>query len=391
MLHGRRGHVRSHRRVRRMPVAPWIVVVVVSALVLSGAGAGLYVALRPTCSGAVTATIIASSGTASRLQEVSRTWSSTEPAVGGRCASVDIESRDSPTIAEALGAAWDIKSGGTAPDVWVPESSAWARHAAVAVQAARMMPELQPSVAVTPTVIAMPKPMAEALGWPGTQPTWQQFVNQIATAPEGWARYGKPEWGPFRFGMTDPQKSTAGLLALMAILDANDDGRVTPEEQAAAVRLSKARAVYEETTDKIFDALASADAVGSAEVLKYVSAFPALEQDVATYNEGNPKMPLVAVYPANGAGDADNPYLILNAPWADPERQRVARSFLAYVRGPDGRKAFLDASFRDANRAPGRGLTQANGILPNAALLPRSAPVADSVKESMDTWSRFVT
>jgi Ca-activated chloride channel family protein len=148
--------------------------------------------------------------------------------------------------------------------------------------------------------------------------------------------------------------------------------------------------VYEDTTDKIFQTLAKADAQGSDSVLRYVSAFPALEQDVATYNEGNPTMPLVAMYPANGAGDADNPYLILNAPWAKPDRQAVARAFLRYVRG-EGRKAFLDAGYRDANRRPGRGLTQANGILPQAARLPRSAPVADSVKESMDTWSQFIT
>lgn len=390
MLHGRRGHIRSHRRKRgRLPVAPWIVAVTVSVVVVSSVTAGFLYLVRPKCSGAVTATILASAGTSNALQQVARSWSATEPVSAGRCALVDIESRESPTVANELALTWDAKSGGTPPDVWVPESSAWAQRAAIEARAERMLPQTQPSVAVSPTVIAMPKPMAEAIGWPDNQPNWQVFVNQIATAPDGWAKFNKPNWGPFKFGMTNPQKSTAGLLALMAILDANDDGQVSPDEQAAAARLTKSRAVYEDSTDKIFQDLVTADAKGAEAALSYVSAFPALEQDVAAYNKGNPRMPLVAVYPANGAGEADNPYLILNAQWSQPDRQAVARQFLAYVRGPEGRKAFLDAGYRDANRAPGPSLTQANGVLPQAARRPRSAPLADSVKESMEAWRQL--
>jgi Ca-activated chloride channel family protein len=288
-------------------------------------------------------------------------------------------------MAQALGSQWDPKSG-TAPDVWVPDSSAWVRRASTAAIAERMMPDLQPSLARTPNVLAMPKPMAEALGWPDGELSWQDMINKVAADPQGWAKYNKAGWGPFKFGMSDPLQSTAGLLALMAILDGNDDGEVTADEQATLAKLKQERAVYTDTTAQLLDGLAAADRQGAEQGLQYVSAFPALEHDVLTYNKTNPKTQLVAVYPSNGSADADNPYLILEAPWAQKDRQDVAKAFLAYVRGADGRKAFQDAGFRDPNRVAGPVLS-GTSFSARIKTVPRAVLLPESVKQSMDTWT----
>jgi Ca-activated chloride channel family protein len=108
---------------------------------------------------------------------------------------------------------------------------------------------------------------------------------------------------------------------------------------------------------------------------------------VLTYNRSNPKVPLVALYPSNGSADADHPYLVLNADWADGSRQEVAKAFLGYLRGPAGRAQILSAGFRDANRAAGAALTQANGFLPKIASVPRAVLLPDSVTESLETWT----
>jgi Ca-activated chloride channel family protein len=323
------------------------------------------------------------------LEGLARKWQAGEPAVKGRCASVEVAAQESAVMAQTLGANgdWDTRTGGPAPDVWVPDSSAWVRRASTAAIAERLMPDLQPSIARTPAVIAMPKPMAEALGWPNTQLTWQEVINKFASSPDGWKAVNKPEWGAFKFGMTDPLKSTAGLLALMAVLDGNDDGEVGTDEQNAVLKLKQARAVYTAGTDQIFADLRKADDQGQDAALQYVSAFPALEQDVLTYNQASPKVPLVAIYPANGSGDADYPYLALDAPWASRDRQAVAKSFLTYLRGPEGRSTFLGRGFRDPNRAPGKGLTEINGLAAKLTTLPRAVLLADSVKQSMDTWT----
>jgi Ca-activated chloride channel family protein len=50
---------------------------------------------------------------------------------------------------------------------------------------------------LTPLVIAMPQPMAEALGYP-EKPLGFADIIALANDPEGWAAFGHPEWGPFR-------------------------------------------------------------------------------------------------------------------------------------------------------------------------------------------------
>jgi Ca-activated chloride channel family protein len=390
MPYARAANVRSHRRGRPRPrrrraVGPWLAAILAVALVGTGLAFGWSYLARHSCSGSARANIVSSVGTAPLLQSMAKRWQAGKPAIRGVCARVEITGKDSAVMAQALGTDWDEKSNGLRPDVWIPESTAWIRRASTAAIAERMMPDLQPSLARSPAIIAMPKPMAEALGWPNTKLTWQEVITKYA-GPDGWKKLNKP-WGDFRFGMTDPLKSTAGLLALMAILDGNDDGEVTSDEQASVLRLKQVRSIYVDSTAQIFDGLAKADAQGPDQALRFVSAFPAIEQDVLRYNQSNPKVPLVAIYPTNGSGEADHPYLVLDPPDADPQRQAVARLFLRYLRGADGRKAFLAAGFRDSNRAPGPGLTQINGFAAKVTTLPRAVLLPDSVKQSMDTWT----
>src|SRR5204863_95465 len=62
-------------------------------------------------------------------------------------------------------------------------------------------------------VLAMPRPVAERIGWPRRQPTWSQAYG---LALQGWKAAGKPELGEFRMGTSDPFVSTAGLATLVA-------------------------------------------------------------------------------------------------------------------------------------------------------------------------------
>ncbi len=71
------------------------------------------------------------------------------------------------------------------------------------------------SFQLTPLVIAMPRPMAEALGWPD-EPLGFADILALSQDPEGWAAFGHPEWGEFRLGKTNPNFSTSGLSALIA-------------------------------------------------------------------------------------------------------------------------------------------------------------------------------
>lgn len=389
MAYGRPASVRSHRRGgsrRRPKVAPWIVVSLVVVLVLSGLTAGYVHLMRQSCSGQAKAQVIASSATATILDNLARRWATTEPEVDGVCASVQVTAKDSALMAQVLQEEWDAKANGPAPDVWVPQSTAWVRRATVDADAERMIPDRQPSIARSPVVIAMPKPMAQALGWPKAKLSWQDIITKFADNPRGWSSLGKP-WGPFRFGMTNPAKSTAGLLALTAITDANDDSDVSAEEQATVLKLKQVMRPYLDSTDQILSEFKRAGDQSEAAALQYVSAFPAFEQDVLNHNLRNPRVSLVAVYPNNGSIEADHPYLVLNAPWAKPQAQQVANAFMSYVRGADGRRQLMDSGFRDPNRGPGPQLVEQNGLAPHVTALPRAALLPDSVSRTLTIWT----
>nr|BFE58710.1 hypothetical protein GCM10020063_032360 [Dactylosporangium thailandense] len=153
-----RADVRSHRRSPaqdRFRWTPWIVAGVCAALVAGGGWFAYDRLATTTCTGSVTAAVAASPATATLLEDLATKWSATRPAVAGQCAHVAVTARDTAVMAQALGTEWDAKTG-TPPDVWVPDSSAWVRRASTAPIAERMMPDLQPSLARTPSILAMP-------------------------------------------------------------------------------------------------------------------------------------------------------------------------------------------------------------------------------------------
>src|SRR4051794_39880583 len=109
---GRSGNVRSHRRrpPRRFAFVPWIIATVVVALL---AGGGVYAFQRLSkegCKGNVTATIIAAAETSTILDNLSRSWAGTAPAVNGTCVSVNVRTRDNAVTAQELGTDWDVRS-----------------------------------------------------------------------------------------------------------------------------------------------------------------------------------------------------------------------------------------------------------------------------------------
>ena len=89
-----------------------------------------------------------------------------------------------------------------------PAASGWA--AIVNQKVGRTMAPAGRSFMQTPLVIAMPKPMADALGYPATPIGFADIVA-LANDPAGWAKYGHPEWGQFKLGKTNPNFSTSGL------------------------------------------------------------------------------------------------------------------------------------------------------------------------------------
>src|SRR5262249_56565117 len=88
----------------------------------------------------------------------------------------------------------------------------------------------------TPVVIAMPKPMAKALGWPGKKLGWQDLVA-LAGAPAGWGSKGHPEWGRFTLGKTNPNTSTTGLHSMISTITSLLNGAPLTEQALQTSRM----------------------------------------------------------------------------------------------------------------------------------------------------------
>jgi len=368
------------------------------ALVAAGLVYGYTHLLASTCSGQETLRVFATQATANHLTTFAAQWGKDEPATAdGTCARVEVQAWDSAQVAAELATGWRLPDQAP-PDVWVPASTAWVRVAAASEVAEPMLPADPPSIARSQTVLAMPAPMAEELRWPeprlaGEEVRWEALLDEFGDGDGDWARYDRPEWGRFRFGMANPAKDTAALLALTAVVGAAEEGAETPPalQRAVALRRMLDEDAYYETTEQLLTALAERDREDSEAALEHVSAFPALEHEVFAYNRRNPRVPLAAVYPVDGTVEADYPYLTLVAEWVSDRKREIAGMFLDYVRSEGPQAALRDAGFRGVDGEPGPGLTAENGLLPEAVALPHAELAPEAVTLTIDRWTALTS
>jgi len=362
----------------------------------------------PLAKDCTTVHLAASSEKAALLTQIAKDWNGTK--VDGQCAQIAVVSKASGGAADALARGWSEAVDGPRPDVWSPAASSWTqllRQKTTALDKPDLVgSDRLPSIANTPLVIAMPKPMAEALGWPDKPLGWADVLS-LARDPKGWGGKGHAEWGAFKLGKTNPQFSTSGLNATIGTyfaatgrssdLTAKD---VSNPKVVAYVKAIEGSVVhYGDTTLTFLENLYQAAEAGRG--LTYISGVTVEEKSVWDYNQGNPsgdpgtlgqrgkpRVPLVAVYPKEGTLVSDNPYVVLTAEWVDAAKKRAAADFLAFVTEPAQQKRFTDAAFRDAGGKPGGALTRDNGALPDrqfAVIDPPAPAVLDQVARSWES------
>jgi Ca-activated chloride channel family protein len=344
------------------------------------------------------------------LTNVAQTFNRSRTRVGDRCIFVDPKSKASGGAMQALADGWDEKAeAAPTPVVWSPASSAWG-----AILDQRRADQGEPPMANegtpfmnTPLVIAMPEPMARALGWPDTALGWSDILR-LATSSEGWTAYGHPEWGSFKLGKTNPNFSTSGLSALIAqnYAASNKTRDLTTEDLAKPDIVQYNRNVessvvhYGDTTLTFLNNWYRADQEGTA--LTYVSAVAVEEKSVIDYNSGNPdgilapgeeprppRTKLVAIYPKEGTIFSDNPFFILDAPWVTEEERAGALAFQDYVQQPDVQSRVLEFNFRPGNPqvAIGSPIVPENGVDPNQPQTLLQVPTPPVMVGLLDRWA----
>lgn len=333
---------------------------------------------------------------------------SDEAVVDGQCVFVRPQSKSSGAAAQLLSSDWDEAVEGPRPVVWSPASSAWGGVVNQRLEDrgdAPIVGEARPFMQ-TPLVIAMPQPMADALGYPDEPVGWADILD-LARSDEGWAAFGHPEWGAFRLGKTNPNFSTSGLSALIAqnyaavgkTRDLTLEDLDRPEVQQFARDVESAVVHYGDTTLTFGNNWYRNDARGTA--LTYVSAVALEEVSLIQYNRGNPdgvlqpgevpeppRDPLVAIYPEEGTLFSDNPYIVLDAEWVDADETAAAALFEAFVQRPENQERVLEFGFRPGNiEVPiADPIVPANGVDPAQPQTTLAVPDPAVLVEMIDRW-----
>ena len=345
------------------------------------------------------------------LTELARTFNaSDESKAGGRCAFVRVKRTSSGVGMSLLTEGWpDEANNGPRPVIWSPASSAWGailNHRLAAISQPAMAPTGARPFMLTPLVIAMPRPMAEAIGWP-TTPIGFSDIIALAQDPAGWGGKGHPEWGPFRLGKTNPNFSTSGLSATIAqyyaatgkTRDLTAEDLARPEVDAFARAVENAVVHYGDITPTFLNNWFRNDARGTA--LTYTSAVAVEEKSVIDYNLGNPdgitdpgerprppKIPLVAIYPKEGTLFSDNPFFLLDAPWVDDREREGARAFEEFVQAPVNQQQVVRFGFRPGNPevAMGNPIDRANGVDPDQPQNILGVPEPAVLARVLELW-----
>jgi len=229
-----------------------------------------------------------------------------------------------------------ILDGNLKPVVWSPGDPSWVEQINITWQQRNNRPinsdECRPTV-YAPLGFGMWRPMAEALGWPDEEIGWDTIV-ELAADPDGWASYGRPEWGQFRFGHTHPGYANSGLLSMTAFVHGvvNSEGQLAP---AQVYEAEDAMRALEQNTSKYGRQAPALLELMASQGPSFLHAAAVPEADTVRFNvERSDELafPLAFIFPSGGTIWANHPYCILdNAEWVTDGQAEAAEIFRDYL------------------------------------------------------------
>ncbi|HEU5126591.1 MAG TPA: hypothetical protein VFU12_01275 [Glycomyces sp.] len=317
MVFGHTRAVKSHRTGRRrrkggskLPVAPWILITLVSVLVASVLTAGFVTLLRAGCGGGMYRVPVAVAPQLfSAVKDLAREWESQGPEMDGNCVGVEVYEVAAAEASRGLSGEWDTVSLGPRPIAWVPDSEVWPQWVTGTEVTADYFSSEPVVLGRSSTVLAVPEPTAEELGWLGGQPpSWDAVLSAA-------------ESGAVRVAAANPRASTEGLQSM---LNAVSDGAGGVDAEAMA----RYSAVLDtgrvgESAAALFGEYAASEDPGA-----FADVFTALDYQVEDFNEDSGlEHRMVPITPAGADLHAVSSYLVLGAGWVSDSDAAIAGMF----------------------------------------------------------------
>jgi Ca-activated chloride channel family protein len=284
----------------------------------------------------------------------------------------------------------DILAGRIQADVWSPASSVFVTlaNAESQTKGGPLVKQTQ-NLVLSPVVIAMWKPMAEALGWPN-KPTGWADIGALAAEKDAWKARGLPQFGQFKFGHTHPEFSNSGLIALLAETYAaagksrglSLDDLQNPQVAVALHYIEHGVVHYGRSTGFFGKRLAD---YGPS----YLSAAVVYENMViSSYAATGNETPLVAIYPKEGTIWSDHPAAVVERPWVTDDQRAAGKMYIDFLRAPAQQRRALELGFRPAEGDIGSPIDAAHGADPKQPSTILDTPSADVIAAAIQLWHR---
>jgi Ca-activated chloride channel family protein len=286
----------------------------------------------------------------------------------------------------------EVLEGRRQPDIISPASAAFIKlgNAQSQGKTGKDLIGTTDNLVLSPVVIAMWKPMAEAIGW-GKKPIGWSDILTLARSQKGWEAYGYPQWGRFKFGHTHPQFSNSGLISLFAEVYAASGKTAAltvadvnkPHTAEFLSGIEKSVVHYGSSTGFFGRQMFSTGP-------QFLSAAVLYENMVIeSYSQANLPFPVVAIYPKEGTFWSDHPIGIVERDWVTPERREAARIYIQYLlQRPQQEKAITYGFRPGAVDVPlTTPIDAAHGVdpqEPKTTLEVPSVPVIDSILKLWD-------
>lgn len=284
-----------------------------------------------------------------------------------------------------------IKDGTIQPDMWSPGDESWLHLLSAhwnKVHQKEIFKEYYPLVDI-PLVIAMWEPMANVLGYP-KQISWKD-IDKVATNPSGWAAYGHPEWGKFRWGHAHPDANSGFLAVLSEVYAASGK---TKGLTASDLKRQNVISFLRDIEGAVEHYGLSNSWIDNLMHLKgpaYLSCAVQYENTIIQTNEEHQNTPfkLVAVYPKEGNMWTQHPVAVLNESWMTPEKEEASKEFITFLLSKDSQEKAMELGLRPIMKelqlaAP---FDEDHGIIRDVSAFKRfTVPDEDVLKRIRDLW-----
>jgi hypothetical protein len=290
---------------------------------------------------------------------------------------ITVNTAESSAVAGYLNGTAKAGDVSAQPDVWIPDTSMWVDVVHSTDPGKQVGLAQGVSIATSPIVIGMPKPVADSAGYPAKPYGWQDLLGAVKAAK-------------LQVAVPDPETSSPGLAAIAMIrgLLVTAAGTDPAKQNDANHTLTAVYRMFAANPPANLNTLLAS--LPTSEATSATSggtgAFPSTEQKIVAYNKATPApaVPLVGVYPAEGTMMLDYPYL--ESTHLDAAHKKAADSLLSALQSPAAAAALNAGGFRDAKNKAGSAISPEVGLNAAVPTLLQADPSHTAATGALSVW-----